>query len=399
MKFVGKLLLFSVLIACFARCKKPYNPEITTIDNNYLVIEGMIDSGQDTTYIFLSRTIKLDSLKRRPEAGASVIIESDKNDSYPLNEVDKGKYRALSLNLPFDRKFRLHIRTTEGKEYLSDYVENKKTPPIDSINYEPLISGVQFYASSHDPTNNTRYYRWDFDETWAYHSYQPTNLKYVFASNDIIFRTSDSLINECYKNDRPSNSVYIGSSTKLGADVISKAPIGYIPAVTGKFFSLYSMNVKQYALTSEAYVYWELLKKNTEGLGSIFDASPSSSISNFHSVDNPQEPVLGYLSVSTVTEKRVFVQGRDLKFFVTYYYGPPAELCDPLKNPKKIFFEPRATYDDRMRRTFAKGDSLPTFVESRKPDGIQVGWNYSAKECVDCRLFGGHTKKPAFWPL
>jgi len=65
---------------------------------------------------------------------------------------------------------------------------------------------------------------------------------------------------------------------------------------------MYSIEVTQYALTPEAFTYWELLKKNTEQLGSIFDASPSSSLTNIAAI-NSKDLVIGYVSVSTTTKK------------------------------------------------------------------------------------------------
>jgi len=387
MKNTYKIFAALFLLVGVWACKKVFNPIITTTDHSFLVVEGVVNSGTDTTYIFLSRTIKLDSARHKPEEKATVVVESDQSNRYPLTEVAQGKYMAINLNLPTDRKYRLHIVTAAGKEYLSDFVENKITPPIDSITYKPLTTGVQFYANAHDATNKTRYYRWDYDETWTYQSAFTTNMYY--DKGVMKFRTSDELINICYKHARPSNSVFIGSTTKLAADVVSQVPVGYVDSRSGKMFHKYSMELTQYALTPEAYTYWELLKKNTEQLGSIFDASPSSSLTNIHAV-NSEADVIGYVSVSTVSRKRIFVEGRDLPFGVSVNENPGCK-------EDTILFEPLDTYPERAERTFGKGDSIATVVHARKPDGFRLGYVYSNKECVDCRLKGGTNVKPPYW--
>src|ERR1700678_2256719 len=97
------LLLFS--------CKKPYNPPVTTSNPAYLVVQGFINSGSDSTVITLSHTVQLSSgnAAGSPESGARVIVESSKNDQYSLVETGTGIYVTTNLNLPTDRTYRLHI--------------------------------------------------------------------------------------------------------------------------------------------------------------------------------------------------------------------------------------------------------------------------------------------------
>ncbi len=48
------LLLFALLC-----CKKPYDPPAIKSNGSYLVVEGVINSGADSTTIKLSRTVGL----------------------------------------------------------------------------------------------------------------------------------------------------------------------------------------------------------------------------------------------------------------------------------------------------------------------------------------------------
>ena len=43
-----------------------------------------------------------------------------------------------------------------------------------------------------------------------------------------------------------------------------------------------------------------LMQKNAESLGSIFDEQPTQITGNIHSVTNPSEQVIGYVSAGTV---------------------------------------------------------------------------------------------------
>lgn len=57
--------------------KKPYNPPAITAPGSYLIVEGMIDAGQGSAIITLSRTVNI-SLKtaKDPESNARVTINN-----------------------------------------------------------------------------------------------------------------------------------------------------------------------------------------------------------------------------------------------------------------------------------------------------------------------------------
>jgi hypothetical protein len=80
----------------------------------------------------------------------------------------------------------------------------------------------------------------------------------------------------------------------------------------------YSILVKQYALTEDGYHYYQILKKNTESLGSIFDAQPSELTCNFHSLQDPTEIVIGFFSASSVVQKRIFIDKSQVNWNFIY---------------------------------------------------------------------------------
>src|SRR4051812_44295852 len=89
-------------------CKKPFTPTYLVSDSNrYLVIEGTIN-GSDSTFIKLSRSKKIDTLKTiDPEVNAAVSIENDGNSSSViLIEKTAGIYTAPPVSLDVTRKYR-----------------------------------------------------------------------------------------------------------------------------------------------------------------------------------------------------------------------------------------------------------------------------------------------------
>jgi hypothetical protein len=371
-------------------CKKPYNPTVTTTNYNYLVIEGLINTGQDSTIFKLSRTVPIGaSIANNPETGATITVENDKSSVYALKEIKKGIYAAASLNLDTTHKYRLRVKTTDGKEYLSDFVQAKNSPPIDSVQYEFTGSAENIYSYTHDPKNNTRYYRWEYQETYLY--YSPVPSYYIFKNNSIVPITDDDQTQVCYISDT-SSTIVLNSSAKLSQDIIDKNPITVVPITLDKLKVRYSILVKQYALTADAYNYYQNLKKNTENLGSIFDAQPSSAATNIHCISNPNVVVLGYISAGSVSQERIFIDRSD---FYASSVGVDYSYCGGAS----------ITYVASQRTPYpniiTNGSDIPTdslIAVGPKPGNKDSIFTiqYSSAQCVDCTLKGSN-KKPAFW--
>ncbi|MEO6979770.1 MAG: hypothetical protein ABI113_15385 [Mucilaginibacter sp.] len=54
-----KHLQFVYIISIFTACTKPYNPPAIVSPGTYLVVEGVINSGSDSTVIKLSKTVRV----------------------------------------------------------------------------------------------------------------------------------------------------------------------------------------------------------------------------------------------------------------------------------------------------------------------------------------------------
>jgi hypothetical protein len=143
-------------------------------------VEGFINSGQGSTVIRLSRSSDLKDTTLRPEPGAQLNIEGDDGSSFPLFSNGNGEYTVSQLTLYDGVKYRLNIRTSDGKEYVSDYTPVKYTPPIDSITWQRENDGLRLYANAHDPQNDTKYYQWKYEETWEIHSSYYNQLEYIY---------------------------------------------------------------------------------------------------------------------------------------------------------------------------------------------------------------------------
>ena len=376
-----KNVLFYTIVLSLAFlvcCKKPYEPAVLKSNNRFLVVEGVINAGANaSTTILLSRTRNVyDTLPSDPELFARASIESEGGGVFPLQEQGNGVYISANQNLNAAGKYILKITTKDENQYLSDFVPVKQAPPIDSISWEQSLAGVNIFVNTHDPLNKTIYYRWEFLETWEYHSFFDSHLG--FKNGQVYFLDSSELKNRCWSNS-PSTEVLIANSLKLSEDIISLAPITSISRHDEKIIFRYSIQVKQYALTKEAFEHWQILEKNKKQRGSIFEGQPAQLTENIHCVTNPGERVIGWVSASTIHEKRIYIRNSEV---APWGRGPTGVAC-PV-----IYIDPSEAAAYMLRDP----ENTPAYFVTG--GGLVI----THKRCVDCRLNGnGIPVKPSFW--
>ncbi|HEY4967138.1 MAG TPA: DUF4249 domain-containing protein, partial [Puia sp.] len=135
--------------------------------------------------------------------------------------------------------------------------------------------------------------------------------------------------------------------------------------------------------TRDWYEWNQKIKKNTEQLGSIFDAQPSETGGNIHCVTDPGESVIGFIGCTTETEWRIFIDRSEI---------PPG----PISNGYE-FCQPDTVglSQEDIDLHFKGGILIPITYAIVK--NAMVGIQSSTIDCVDCRVKGGTNVKPSFW--
>ncbi len=380
-RFLHILLFLSLLSTA---CRQPYEAPVHDYETNLLVVQGFINSNGITT-INLSRTTPLSGIGMLEQSAAIVQIEGDDNTVYPLSNGGGGVYISDDLSLNSAVKYRLYIRTPDGKNYRSDYRTMINTPAVDSITFTRPGGGINLYINAYDPSGNTRYYKWNYEETWEIKSKYESFLVYhldfntlniVISYYDSVDRTRNESIYRCW-NNRNSSGIKIGNTIKLQEDRVYHNILHYQQGAE-ELSELYSIQVKQQGLSREGYEFYEKMRKNTESLGSIFDPLPSELKGNIYCEEDAREVVIGFIEVTNVTEKRVFISKDQLP---DWNYDSRCE--------EEVYVPP---YRDSLLAYIHYPGRLPTKF------GME-GFVFAAKkECVDCTLKGSNTK-PSFWPL
>jgi hypothetical protein len=377
---IGLIFIFSLLLAC----REAYDPVLENDVPSYLVVEGMINANGVTT-IELGRTIHYaEKMVRQFELGAQVEIEGDNSTRFPLTDQGKGLYTSDNQVLARDRKYRLKIKTAAGKEYLSAFVVVNVSAPV-TATWTQDEAGVKVMANTVDVTKQA-YYHWVTEETWEIISPLPTTYMIVRNPANALQistkeRESDDILKakRCWATLRSGN-ILTASAAGFSGGIISGLPLAAIPNGSDKLVTRYSMFVTQYAISREAFEFFELMKKNTETMGSLFDPNPTQIRGNISNTSDPKEIVIGFVDCSVSTSSRIFISAKDANDWKS------SMVCEA-SNIYNTPIDLRANFPNDVMMI-----SEAIWGEAISP----IGFTIARAECVDCRLKGNNVR-PSFW--
>jgi len=330
-QLLSKLALIIVFLSEVS-CVTEFIPQI---DENaeLVVVEGVITDRQETQSIKLSRSLPFgERSTAKPLSGCSVTVTDDLGSRFVLSETAIGTYTLpASFHGSVGRFYTLHIKTGKSNNNLSyeSYpVEMKPVPAIDSIYSEKVvvqertgdffgIDGCNIFLNTYDPGNICRYYRWDFTETWV--------LRLLWPVDNI----------KCWVSDR-SHEILLKSTAAFDDSRIEGQAVTYISNETDRLSRKYSIEVNQYSLNPEEFSYLEKIKNLNVGVGGLYDKIPASIPNNMICIENPNEKVLGYFSVSAKSSRRIFIEG-DFRGIIDRYNKCPVDTIYGDYDPPDLY--------------------------------------------------------------
>jgi hypothetical protein len=367
-----KLTIYlSTLTILLTSCVTEYNVDLKDAKSGILVVEGIISS--DSTEIQLSRSVALDQELSDDDAvnGAELFIEdSNGRLTGPFQQKGNGKYFVRTGTLDQNYKYRLRI-ILDNEEYESEFLNPIKTAAIDSITWSKEGKGkpVQIHVNTHDPTSQSNYYQWSYTEIWEFHADFYANAGFVDGNLVIYSNEPGGIPNSkyyCWQTSKSKNFL-LESTTLLSDNVISKKIITEIAPSDKRLSSLYYIEVRQNQLREESYNYFNNIKKNIEGGGSIFSPIPTEMQGNIKCITNKNINVIGYVEVSDVRKDILYI---------------PWESS---------IYEPESDYSCVISEKQLSGYVILNY------DPLAETY-YAPAKCVDCLLTGGKKNKPWFWP-
>jgi len=366
-------------------CITPYYPDITKYENLF-VVDGELTNLTGPYKVKLSRTFKYDGTIGEPVIGAQVKIIDNTGLEVQLKEISSGEYSTVDTifrGIP-GKSYKLQIKVNE-EVFESDFETIKAPIPIDNVNldYKQKDNNgpkrVQLSIDTHDPTNNTHYYGWEYEETWKFRVPIDWNKKPEWKT--------------CYKYSN-NNFFILGTSIERNSDIIEGQPLQFIDETTNRLFIRYTILTKQYSFTEKTYKYFKDLIKLNQDQGTLFDATPYSLVGNVKNMNNKNVTVLGYFVVAGASQKRIFIDRLELP----EEFNPTDGFNDCLQRFARV---DTTLKDFRLDRTVDSLMNVGYIIYQKNfmmlaPD--RPGWQLDLAKppCINCTLTGD-SKVPNFW--
>ncbi|MAP81272.1 MAG: hypothetical protein CL526_09310 [Aequorivita sp.] len=392
------ITLFAMLLQ--AGCTEPY--DIETLDyENVLVVESTITDRLQTQIVKLSRSTILENPQILFEANANVEVSSSGGERYLFTwSEENGYYKS---NVPFAAQlgntYSLKIKTQDGKEYTSSEVELPPTVAIDEVFAErvtdPLENkdGVQIMVNTEDPSGNAVYFRYEYEETYKVVAPYPSPYTFEitnFSDENYTFNINLSPRDPqeiCYSTEYATGINQVAVS-ELNENRIYRFPIKYLSKTNAKLQERYSILVKQYVQSSEAYTFYKIINDLGSLESLLSQGQPGYVAGNIKLNANPNEKVLGFFEVATVTDKRIYFNYNDFNLPKPPYFID----CDYLV----LDYRDNTTLDNDPNDR----ETLFTYLSYFDYQIVEYAPPYTyyiAKlECTVCNSFSSNTR-PDFW--
>jgi hypothetical protein len=383
MRRIKNISILFILLLLFG-CIKPYDLKIDSYKENKYVVTGRVTNTEGWQEVEVSLSSPVESPGYIPVSRCPVYILDDKGNTFGLTEFEPGHYHVWigkEFLLP-GRAFKVMVVVSDREILESGFDTMQVGPQLDSVYYsvkdiptsDPAVNQkvMQFYVDLYAEGNYSQYYKWDIVETWEYEAAHPVEYYYDGSLNEVV--PPDYTNKVCWITV-PVKNVFTLSTKSLSHNTYNQFPLHAVDGHSSRLAIQYSIMVHQLALSEGAYNYWDQLRINSNEQGGLYEKQPLAIKGNLVNVSHPEKDVLGYFYTASESTGRSFykdIEGIDMDFNDNCIEDPPGRMG-------WLEFSP---------------DEYPVYFYFNEQGYLRILTN----DCVDCRLFGGTTTKPAFWP-
>jgi hypothetical protein len=390
--------LLAIFFVSLVSCVKEIDFETETFESA-LVIEASITNEEKNHEIKLSRTYRFEEDGPDPETNAIVKIVSANGDILFV-ESEAGNYvSVVAFRAMPNISYVLQIKTDDGQSYKSDETSLTQTTQIDAVyavreTNDDGVNGMSIYIDTYDPTGNSNYYRYEYDETYKVIAPLWVDKDLIVVADDwpdcfveLVPRPNTRV---CYNTVSSIDNIQ-GSTVELSEDRLTRFLVRAISSEDYILSWRYTILIRQYVQSQGAYTYYETLS-DYAGEGSLFSQNQPGFInSNMRSESNSEEKVLGFFEVTSVSSKRIFFNYED--YYPNEPQPPYASAC-PEISPEIDLGHPADLCGPLL--VLIEGGDILYYRENEFPGPREGPYYVVPTECGDCTRLGT-TSVPDFW--
>ena len=389
--FVLLFIFTTIALSCIDEYTIPKTTAVEYEDE--VVIEGRILAGEESV-VFLSYTAPLNSEEETSDilnAQVYVIGQNGYRSEAAEFDIEDNCYVVDTRELENNTHYAVEV-TVDGETYQSEFQPLLISPEIDEVTWQEHESSISIHVTTLAEKDDSRHFMWSFEEDWEIHaevdmrgtdSIKPFYVKEQYP--DLTETRNPYLF--CWMHD-VSRNVLLHSTANLSENVIENMQLHEIGIENVRLSYIYSIQVKQWSLSDEAYNYFSIQKRYTEESEGLFTPVLSDYRGNIVCTSHPDKRAHGYVLASSVTTQRIFIYEEEFEHMRSLYSNPNSIVRNKERD-RDAFGAVASTYPWLSPWVIMAKDGNPD-----DKDALMYNWY-----CVDCRHTEGATKKrPDFWP-
>jgi len=367
-------------------CTEPFEGTVAGFED-VLVVDAIITNENKTQEIRLTRSFPFDAEGPEAEENANVTVSDGSGEEFVFDEQEPGVYWSrIPFGAETGKDYSLSITTQDGRSYRSNTMQlPTASTSIDDVYAERTTNGqgqegMGIFVDTFDPSRSSNYYRYEYEETFKIIApfWGPNDVVFIIRLStgpvfEVILREREERV--CYGTQR-EKTIELVNTLNLSEDRLSGFPVRFISRDNYILSHRYSILVRQFVQTQEAFEHYETLKGLSQSPSSVFtEDQPGFFPGNVFSLDDPNENVAGFFEVTAVAEKRIFFSYED--FFPGEELPPYIQECTTGR-----------AFGEDLKAILDRGNSVLYEFNN--------GYVMTPRVCGDCTALGSN-KVPDFW--
>jgi len=305
------------------------------------------------------------------KTGEALVIEAQLTDESKIQEISVSY--TNSLDAPVLDGYALDSILIDPAKGARVWLED-----------ETNDRGIQIFVDSQGATGRDSWFRYEWEDAFEFHApyiskFMPTNDP-NFHPGDPLFIPRTDTVHICFQAKRGTGTILATTQGQTETRILEQ-PIRFLDEAT--FFPIfeYTLKLRPYSISSNAYQYYKELKENNVGAGTFFDKQKGAIQGNIHPVSS-NEAVLGYFELARVEEQQIYYTADDFSSRFDPDYGCAFEDIDTL------------AVSDFNGGPWIIIDSIAQGISAELSEDFETRWIVRPFGCANCRNKGNFDKPP-----
>lgn len=339
---LSKYFIALLLLAVFnISCTEVFIPEVD-VENEAIVVEGLITDGSGPFYVKISKTVPFNNnvSDLKPVTGAKLTVQDSLNNFYSLFESMPGNYQLPSNFIPaIGSSYKLSVETQDGSIYESDF--EKLLPPskydsirsfyvqdkfVDKNNNTRIVNGadmrVDLFENITDDEKKLCRFKTDITIQYSFNYNLPDTIAwhyFCFGWETFNLNSTENLAPEKISS---GNQYLKNHSLCFIPNSVSMYGFNMPDSASVSFY----LRINQYTLNNNSYKFYQDANSQLSASGKIFDPVTSQLKGNIRCITNPEKVVLGLFEVSSVERSAYVLDIVDVSKKIFLYKVPYVEF-------------------------------------------------------------------------